>query len=106
MDYFKYQSASITICNEKADVIYQNANSQKIFGNVIGKSLFECHPEHACSKIRKMLIDGVPNAYTISKNGIKKLIYQTVWQDENGKICGLIEYSMIISEQMPHFVRN
>jgi DUF438 domain-containing protein len=87
-------------------VVYQNANSQKIFGNVIGKSLFECHPEHACLKIRKMLIDGEPNAYTINKNSIKKLIYQTAWRNEIGEICGLIEYSIIIPEQMPHFVRQ
>ncbi|MDR3327264.1 MAG: PAS sensor protein [Prevotellaceae bacterium] len=105
-DYFEYQNASITVCNQNADVIYQNANSRKIFGDVISKSLFECHPKHACDKIKKMLIDGVPNSYTISKNGVKKLIYQTPWRDSEDKISGLIEYSFVIDEVMPHFVRS
>jgi hypothetical protein len=45
------------------------------------------------------------NAYTIEKNGIKKLIYQVPWY-ENGEFGGLIELSMPIPFEMPHFVRE
>ena len=106
MEFIEYQNVSITVCNKEAKVIYQNDTSQKNFGSVIGNSLFDCHQEKSSEKIRDLLANGGTNAYTISKNGIKKLIYQTVWKNEQNQIQGLIEYSMIIPEQMQHFVRS
>jgi hypothetical protein len=32
------------------------------------------------------------------------MIYQTAWK-ENGKVAGLVEISMIIPEDMPHYIR-
>ena len=45
-----------------------------------------------------------PNVYTIEKNGIKKLIYQSPWF-ENGEMKGLVELSLEIPFEMPHFIR-
>ncbi|MDD2576134.1 MAG: diguanylate cyclase, partial [Bacteroidales bacterium] len=45
------------------------------------------------------------NAYTIEKEGLKKLIYQTPWY-ENGEFGGLVEFSIVIPMDMPHFVRG
>ena len=45
------------------------------------------------------------NAYTIEKNGIKKLIYQTPWFMD-GKFSGLVEISLPLPEELPHFIRN
>lgn len=105
-DFFKNQSGSITVCDKQATVIYQNIRSIETFSDVRGKSLFECHPPHAAEKIRQMLQDGTPNAYTIEKNGKKKIIYQTPWKNSNGEIAGLIEYSFEIPFDMPHYVRK
>jgi DUF438 domain-containing protein len=105
-DFFKDQHGSITVCDKHATVIYQNICSINIFSDVRGKSLFNCHPPHAAEKIRKMLQDGVPNAYTIEKKGKKKIIYQTPWRDTNGDVAGLIEYSFEIPFDMPHYVRG
>ena len=33
-----------------------------------------------------------------------KMIYQTAWK-ENGEVAGLVEISMVIPEDMPHYVR-
>ena len=33
------------------------------------------------------------------------MIYQTAYTDENGKIGGLVEISMVIPEEMPHYDR-
>ena len=105
-DFFKDQSGSITVCDKNATVIYQNTRSIDIFSDVRGKSLFDCHPPQAAEKIREMLQNGIPNAYTIEKKGKKKIIYQTAWKDETGTIAGLIEYSFEIQFDMPHHVRG
>ena len=45
------------------------------------------------------------NAYTIEKNGVKKLIYQVPWYDGE-EFGGLIEFSLPIPFDMPHYVRQ
>ena len=44
-------------------------------------------------------------AYTIEKNGVKKLIYQIPWY-ENGEFMGLVEFSLEIPFEMPHYIRK
>ena len=39
------------------------------------------------------------------KNGVKKLIYQTPWY-ENGEFMGLVEFSLEIPFEMPHYIRK
>lgn len=55
--------------------------------------------------IRHMLATGESNAYTITKNGVRKIIYQTPWRVE-GRIAGLVEISMVIPAEMPHYDRG
>jgi len=46
-----------------------------------------------------------PNVYTIEKNGIKKIIYQSsIFEDNIFK--GMIELSLEIPFEMPHFKRD
>lgn len=70
-----------------------------------GKSLIPCHNERSRTIIRRLLDEGGRNVYTIEKKGVRKLIYQTVWRRE-GRVCGLVEYSMEIPSEMPHYVRG
>jgi len=72
---------------------------------LVGKSLMDCHPPAAREKIREMLDSGSTNAYTIEKNGVRKLIYQAPWYSE-GKRMGLVEISLEIPEKIPHFKRD
>lgn len=67
--------------------------------------MIPCHNEHSQTKIREMLEQGTSNCYTIEKNGVKKMIYQTPWR-ENGVVMGLVEISMVIPEEMPHYIRG
>ena len=53
-----------------------------------------------------MLAEGTTNTYTVEKNGVKKLIHQTPWRDEEGKIAGLVEFSTVLPADMPHYVRT
>lgn len=103
-------NCAVTVCDKEGFIIYMNSKSRATFckdgKSLIGASLYDCHPEHACRKIREMLSSGESNSYTISKNGVKKMIYQTPWRDADGTISGLVEISMVIPEDLPHFVRN
>lgn len=110
MDWLKEITAAVTICDTQGIIVYMNEKSEHVFEHdggkgLIGKSVFDCHPEHASSKIREMLSDGSTNVYTIEKNGKKKMIYQTPWRIEK-TIGGMIEISIELPEEMNHFVRG
>ena len=47
----------------------------------------------------------ISNCYTIEKNGVHKLIYQSPWYVK-GEYGGLVEISVEIPNPMPHFVRS
>ena len=110
MDWLKEINAVVTICNNHGIIVYMNEKSEKVFKNdggkdLLGKSLFDCHPEPALTKLKEMLNDGSTNVYTIEKNGKKKIIYQTPWFKEN-VIEGMVEISYEIPNEMQHFVRK
>jgi len=99
---------AVTICDIDCRIIYMNRRSRETFakhGDIIGKNLLECHNANSREKIKEMLSLGTSNAYTISKGGVKKLIFQSPWR-RNGVIAGLVETSMIIPENMPHYDRG
>jgi len=67
--------------------------------------VFDCHPEPARSELKHLMEAHQPNVYTIEKNGLKKLIYQTPWY-QNGAFAGFIELSLEVPFELPHFVRG
>jgi len=110
LDWLKEINAAITICNNQGVIVYMNEKSEQVFKNdggkdLIGSNLFGCHPEPALTKLKEMLSDGSTNVYTIEKNGMKKIIYQTPWVSEN-VIEGIVEISFNIPGEMPHFIRK
>ncbi len=107
-DWAKETNCAITVCDADCKIIYMNDKSREVnakFGDPLGHNLMEYHPEHARAIIMRLLATGGINAYTIQKNGRKKLIYQSAWFQE-GKVAGLVEISMEIPEEMPHFIRS
>lgn len=99
---------AVTICDADCKIIYMNRRSRETFarhGDIIGKNLIDCHSSASVEKIKKMLSDGSSNVYTISKGGVRKLIYQSPWRID-GKIAGLVETSMILPPEMPHYDRD
>jgi len=101
---------AITVCDKDGIIIYMNDKSKKTFEKdggeaLIGKNVYNCHPEPAKSNLRGMIELQKSNSYTIEKNGIKKLIYQTPWF-ENGEYKGFVELSLEIPFDLPHFVRS
>ena len=109
-DWIEGCPASITVCDREGIIVAMNEKAHKVFLNdggraLIGTSLFDCHPEPSRTKLRQIMTEGRINVYTIEKNGMKKLIYQCPWR-EQGQFAGLVEISMEIPFELPHFIRT
>lgn len=100
---------AVTICDADCKILYMNDRSRQTFarhGDIIGHDLLQYHPPHAVETIKRLLGGELPsNAYTIQKNGQRKLIYQSPWR-RDGAVAGLVELSMVLPDDMPHYVRN
>lgn len=101
-------TCAVTLCDSEGLVIYQNAKARQTFekyGDLVGKNLKDCHGEKSWIKIQELMKSGKTNTYTIEKEGVKKLIYQSPWYKE-GEVSGLVEFSLELPADMPHFVRS
>jgi transcriptional regulator with PAS, ATPase and Fis domain len=108
-DWIKEFPGAVTVCDEKGIIVAMNDKAQVTFADdggaaLIGKGVMDCHAERSREIIRKIMAGGGPNVYTIEKNGKKKLIYQTAWT-KDGAFAGLVELSLEIPLEIPHFVR-
>jgi transcriptional regulator with PAS, ATPase and Fis domain len=109
-NWIKEFPAAITVCDAEGIIIEMNNKSAKTFEkdgglNLIGQNLIDCHPEPSKSQLKDMLKIHNTNVYTIEKNGVKKLIYQSPWL-ENDQYKGYVEISLEIPFDMPHFIRE
>lgn len=101
---------AVTVCDTEGIVLYMNDRSaltfQKYGGTeIIGSSLFLYHQGPSSEILRRLLDTADKHVYTIEKNGVKKIIYQSPWfKDE--KFAGLIELSLEIPLEMPHYNRS
>ena len=108
LDYFKGLNIAITISAKDGEILYQNDSSIEVNGDARGRDLMKCHNEHSQQIIRHLLDDAATNVYKIYKKGKKKLIYQTPWYEDDAKqvVGGLVEFSIILPEDMPHYDRG
>lgn len=109
MNYFNEVNFAVTVCDKEGKILEMNRRSlqvnQKEGENLIGSNVIDCHPEPARTKLLELMNSQKSNAYTIEKNGVKKLIYQTPWY-ENGEYMGLMELSIEIPFEMKHKIRK
>lgn len=100
---------AVTIADKDCRIVYMNERSRQTFckngEDRIGDNLMDCHPPHAQHIIRRLLSEGGSNAYTITKNGVNKFIFQSAWKID-GIIAGLVETSMVMPHDMKHFDRD
>ena len=102
--------AAVTVCDSMLDIVYMNEKSHATFAEfggakLLGKNLATCHKPGSMKKIETILSGTQPNVYTIKKNGIRKLIWQGPWISEDGS-SGLVEISIPLPENIPHFDRD
>ena len=101
-------NCAVTVCDASCTIIYMNERARQTFakhGDLIGKNLLDCHNPRSVEIIKTLLAEGGQNCYTIEKLGQRKMIFQTAWRRDNGMVGGLVELSMVIPEDMPHYVR-
>ena len=106
--YFEELPVAITISDKDGNIIDMNRMSADVNSHgqkIIGRNLYDCHPPRAAEILRTLYAEQKKNVYTIEKNGIKKLIYQVPWYN-NGEFGGLMEISLPIPFDMPHYVRD
>lgn len=103
--------AAITVCDAEGIILEMNDKAAKTFAadggrKLIGSNMLDCHPEPARTKTERLLSSRERNVYTIEKNGVKKMIYQSPWY-KNGEYAGFVELSLEIPfGDLPHFVRS
>ena len=109
-NWSKYFPAAITVTNEDGVIIDMNDVSIESYlkdGGVdlIGKNVFDCHPGQSLAKIKKLFDEKSANIYTITKNGKRKMIYQSPYFID-GKFSGMVEMSLPLPDDVPHYDRD
>ncbi|HSO13729.1 MAG TPA: hypothetical protein VLT51_15245 [Anaerolineales bacterium] len=109
-EWIKEFPAAITVCDEDGILLEMNDKAAKTFEDdggrkLIGSNMLDCHPEPARIKTERLLAAREKNVYTIEKNGVKKLIYQSPWY-RNGQYAGFVELSLETPFELPHFIRS
>ena len=102
---------AVTIADNEGNIVYMNTKSKDVFSGsggekLIGSNLFGCHNENSQKIISSLLAESSVNCYTIEKRGIKKLIWQGSWLNQEGETSGVAEISIVLPENMPHFNRD
>ncbi len=109
-EWIKEFPGAVTVCNAEGIIVEMNDRAARTFEKdggyaLVGKSMLECHSELSRDKVQKLLASHEKNVYTIEKNGVKKLLFQSPWFC-NGEYAGFVELSLEIPFEMPHFVRS
>jgi len=109
-EWIKAFPAAITVCDASGILLEMNDRAAKTYEKdggyaLLGKNLLDCHPEAARAKTERLLAAQEKNVYSIEKNGIKKLIFQSPWFKDN-QYAGFVELSLEIPFDVPHFVRT
>jgi hypothetical protein len=108
--WIKGVNVAFTYCDAEGIIRDMNPVAAATFAEsggekLIGKNALDCHPGASRSKMQDLLDQQLLNVYTIEKDGRKKMIYQAP-VTEDGKYIGVVEISLPIPEEIPHFKRN
>ena len=103
-------AVAITVTDSEGTIEAMNARSIEVFADdggaaLLGKSVFDCHPEPARNISLKLYADRSPNHYTIRKHGQRKIIHQLP-RFRDGQFAGFVEISVPIPDDLPHFDRD
>lgn len=109
-EWIKEFPAAITVCDEEGIILEMNDKVAETFEmdggyKLVGSNMLDCHPDPARAKTERLLAAKTKNVYTIEKNGVKKMIYQSPWY-KDGQYAGFVELSLEIPFELPHFIRS
>lgn len=91
--------AAIVICDPEHIIIYMNPAAVRRYakhGNILGKSLLDCHNEHANEMIKRVVEwfaeDKSHNiVYTFHNEKENKDVYMVALRDDDGELIGYYE---------------
>jgi hypothetical protein len=109
-DWTEELPAAVTVTAADGTILSMNRRAAVTFADdgglaLIGKSVFDCHPEPARTKTVQLYVAQASNHYTVSKNGQKKIIHQLPWY-RDGAFAGFVEISIPIPDELPHHERG
>jgi len=101
---------SIIVCDDEGKILLLNATAARKYAKeggaaLVGRHLRDCHSAESNEKIARLIAEGRPNHYTITKQGRKRMIHQMPWF-EAGRCAGLVEFAVDIPDELPHFDRD
>ena len=110
MEWIEKLDGNIIVSDAEGTIIYMNERALRSYEkdggrDLIGRNVMDCHSENSRQKIREIMTTRKNNVYTIEKKGRKKIIYQSPWF-KDGEFRGIIEFSLEIPFEMPHFLRE
>lgn len=110
MDWVNEFPGAVTVCDRQGVILAMNRraieNYQAEGGErLIGRNLLDCHPEPSRTKVAEMLASGGANVYTVQRQGVRKLVYQSPWTVD-GRRRGLVEIVLELPAELPHFDRD
>lgn len=102
--------AAVTVTDAEGTLVEMNLASRRVNAAeggaaLIGTNVLDCHPEPARTKTARLYEERAPNHYTVRKGGQKKIIHQIPWY-RDGAFAGLVEISVPIPDELPHFDRD
>ena len=110
MKWIEQLDSNVIVCDAEGIITYMNETAIRKYAKdggagLIGRNIMDCHNEDSRRKLREMMTTHQKNVYTIEKQGRKKLIYQAPWMDGD-VFRGIVELSLEIPFEMPHFKRD
>jgi transcriptional regulator with PAS, ATPase and Fis domain len=102
--------AAIEVCDTAGIVLELNKKAVESFRaqggkKLLGSNLFNCHPEAARRKLKRLMRNRGTSVYTVTKGGSSKIVLQVPWY-KRGKYRGFVEISMKIPAKIPHIIRK
>ena len=109
-EWVKEFAGAVVVTDKQGIITFMNDRAIRNFekeggASLIGTNVLDCHsgPSHAV--LETLMERQQKNIYTIEKNGIHKMIFQTPWYEE-GEYSGFLELTFEIPSEMPHHVRD
>jgi PAS domain-containing protein len=108
--WIKELPVAITVCDQRGTILEMNDRAGEVFAGsggtaLVGRNVLDCHPQAAREKLRQLLDGGASTLYTLEKGGRRKLIVQLPWTTD-GVRQGLVELSLELPPELPHFRRD
>ncbi|MDD2464501.1 MAG: PAS domain-containing protein [Desulfobulbus sp.] len=109
-DWMEHYPAAVSVCDTQGTIVAMNRMAAAMFAKyggeqLIGSSLFACHPEPANVLLRALLKEQRANTYFTEKKGERKLVHQAPWYDQE-QFAGLVETVIVLPPDIPTKQRN